>query len=243
MKCRTKMMHLAVLSVMATSTCSLPVSPEPLLGPAFPMEGGTGRNARCGPETQPVVRTSQAALPFTELGSIDPANQVKSPVTGQVLAEYQEWVYAKAGKTQQWRKLIPGRCPQWSSDGKKFFYFLDVGYDGCRAELWSADANGENRLRCSRSDYFIRESPVVSEDGRKLAYHYQTCMAAGGLHDIVVIDLVYLDGRAEAKVVLRTKERISSESLRWLGTRKLRAIVGGKRVEIDALQQGKKQLP
>jgi len=212
MKCRTKMSPLPLLSVMAISSCSLPVSPGPL----------------------------------------DLANQAKSPVTGQILGEYREWVYAETGKTEQWRKLIPGRCPQWSPDGKKFFYFLDVGYDGCRAELWSADANGESRFRCSRSDYFIRESPVVSEDGRKLAYHYNTCMASGDLHDIVVIDLdhrinigdsVPSGEQAEARVVLRTKERISSESLRWLGTKKLQAIVGGKRVDIDALRQGDKQIP
>jgi hypothetical protein len=177
--------------------------------------------------------------------AIKPRNKVTNLITGHVLAEYREWIYTKEKESTQWKKIIPGRCPQWFSDGKKFFYFLDVGYDGYRAELWSADANGEARLRLTRSDYWIRKSPVVSSDGRKLAYHYSTCRASGDFDDIVVIDLSKsdLDEKADAKVVLRTKEYTKFESLKWIEENKLQVIADGKTIGIDTSVGGKEQLP
>ena len=178
--------------------------------------------------------------------SVQVRNVVTNAATGEVLAEHKEWIYLRDKTTGEWKKLIPGKCPQWCSDGKKFFYFLDVGYDGSRAELWQADSRGEGRIRLTRSDYFVRESPVVSKDQGKLAYLYQTCMASGGFRDIVVIDLNGVKGSretAEAKVVLRTKEEVDARSLRWIGENQLEVIVGGNKKEIDSSGKGEKQLP
>ena len=169
-------------------------------------------------------------------------NVVTNPVNGEILAERSEWICVKDKTTGEWKNLIPGVCPQWHPDGKRFFYFLDVGYDGSRAELWQANADGEGRIRLSRSDYFVHEPPVVSEDGQRLAYHYPTCRASGGFRDIVVIDLKQGDA-ARAKVVLRTKEEVDSSSLRWTGEHQLKMVVNGKGTEIDTSGKGREQLP
>lgn len=107
----------------------------------------------------------------------------------------------------------------------------------------AADAEGESRLRLTRSDYFVDGSPLVSRDGRALAFHYHTCRASGDFQDIVVIELGSLDQAAEAKVVLRTRESIDTSSLRWTAEGKLEVAVNGKKVEIDPSQAGAKQLP
>ena len=61
----------------------------------------------------------------------------------------------------------------------------------------------------------------------------------------MVIDLSKsdLDEKADAKVVLRTKEYIKFESLKWMGENKLQVIADGKSVEIDTSAEGKEQLP
>ena len=98
-------------------------------------------------------------------------NQSTNVITGLQLGEKHEWIWIREPGGGGWRKLIPGRCPQWQLDGKRFFYFLDVGYDGNRAELWSADSDGEARWRLTQSDYFINDGPVVvSPDGHNLAF-------------------------------------------------------------------------
>ena len=172
-------------------------------------------------------------------------NMVANSVTGDILAEQNEWIYLKDKMTDKWKKLIPGVCPQWHPDGKRFFYFLDVGYDGPRAELWLSDANGEGRIRLTRSDYFVQESPVVSKDARKLAYHYWTCRASGDFRDIVVIELngKGFDDTVEARVVFRTKGSVHMGPLRWVGEKNLEVTVNGEKKEIDTSGNGERQLP
>jgi hypothetical protein len=111
--------------------------------------------------------------------------------------------------------------------------------------LWQANADGEARLRCSRSDYFVHDSPVVSTNGQKLAYYYWTCRASGDFRDIVVIDLkgVFSDQAVEAKVVFRTHRDINPKSIRWLGENMIEFIVQGRRIEIDTSGKGTEQLP
>jgi len=169
-------------------------------------------------------------------------NQVVNPVSGEVLAEHSEWIYISEKKTGQWKKLIPGRCPQWFTDGIGFFYFLDVGYDGDRAELWSANADGEERVRLSKSDYFITKSPVISKDGKKLAYHYSNCRASGEFEDIFVIELGSIHETAEAKVVFRAPEHTEIKLIKWIGENKLQAVVNTKTIEINTLIKSKNTL-
>lgn len=110
----------------------------------------------------------------------DFGNQSNNVITGAQLGEKLEWIWIRDPGASTWRKLIPGRCPQWQLDGTRFYYFLDVGYDGSRAELWSADADGKARVRLTQSDYFIdleRGGATVGEGGwRRCEYR---CDCAG----------------------------------------------------------------
>jgi WD40-like Beta Propeller Repeat len=148
---------------------------------------------------------------------------------GAQLGEKREWIWIRDPGASTWRKLIPGRCPQWQLDGKRFYYFLDVGYDGSRAELWSADADGEARVRLTQSDYFINDGPVaVSPDGDSLAFVYRTSRASGDFQDVVVVDfrpspLKPTDGR----VVLRTRSSVDAHTLIWKGVGRLSVKVDG----------------
>jgi hypothetical protein len=178
----------------------------------------------------------------------DPAefrNQSNNLISGAQLSEKQEWIWIRDSGASPWRKLIPGRCPQWQLDGKRFYYFLDVGYDGSRAELWSADAHGEARRRLTQSDYFINDGPVVvSPDGRRLAFVYHTSRASGDFEDVVVIDfrpspLKPTDGR----VVLRTRSSVDAHTLIWTGAERLSVRVDGGVVSIDATAPGLPQEP
>ena len=165
--------------------------------------------------------------------------------TGALLGEKREWIWIRRPDATTWQRLIPGRCPQWSLDGKRFYYFLDVGYDGSRAELWSADADGEARLRLTESDYFINDGPVlVSPDNRSLAFFYQTSRASGDFNDIVVIDfrsspIKPTDGR----VVFRTRSAVDPKSLTWSAAGRLSVVAGGVRRDIDATAAGVPQAP
>ena len=175
--------------------------------------------------------------------AIKPRNEAANPKTGQTLAEHRGWIYTREEENAEWKKLIPGKCPQWFSNGKRFVYFLDVGYDGA-AELWSADAAGEARLRLTRSDYWIDRTPVLSRDGKKLAYHYTTDGASGFFEEILVIDPIesQLDEKVDAKVVLRRKPSSRFESLKWVGKNRLQVIADGKTIGIDTSAEGEGQL-
>ena len=167
-------------------------------------------------------------------------NQSTNPVTRALLGEQKDWIWIRQPDAS-WHKLIPGRCPQWSLDGKRFYYFLDVGYDGSRAELWSADAAGEGRLRVTRSDYFITDGPVViSPDNRGLAFVYWASRAAGFVRDVVVIDFKSnpIDERSEGRVVFRTKAAVDPQSLTWSAADRLSVVVEGVRQDIDAAAAG-----
>lgn len=167
-------------------------------------------------------------------------NQVTNPASGDALAESKGWIYLYEKETESWTRLIPGRCPQWFPDGKRFYCFLDVGYDGWRAQLWSADTDGEARLRMSVHDYFIQRSPIVSQHGQKLAWHYSTCGASNFLQDIRVLDL---DGTGQEKVVLRYPQGTKIESIAWIGNNLLSVTVDGQVKEVDTRVIGKEPIP
>ena len=167
-------------------------------------------------------------------------NQVTNPVSSDALAESTGWIYLRKKGTAKWTRLIPGRCPQWFPDGKRFYYFLDVGYDGWRAQLWSADGDGEARLRMSVNDYFVQRSPVVSQDGRKLAWHYSTCRASNFVEDIRVLEL---DGPGQEKVVLRYPQGAKIESIAWVGKDSLSVMIDGQAKEVDTRGIGKEPIP
>jgi len=169
-------------------------------------------------------------------------NLVVNPLTNELLAERDEWIYRQDPQTHAWQRLIPGTCPQWFPDGRKFYYFLDVGYDGCRAELWSADHHGEARLRMSTSDYFIRRSPVVSQDAKSLAWHYSTCHASGPFQDILLLHLRSLDEPAEPKVIARYPELAKIGPIEWTEDGLLSVTVNGEVVELNPKAQGNKPI-
>jgi len=109
------------------------------------------------------------------------------PSGQNILFNSRNWIYSIDVNSGRIKKLIYGRYPQWVEGGERFIYFLGVGYDGNRCELWSADPNGEARLRLSEDDFFISTMPTVSPDGNMLAFHYSCCMAAGGFEEIRLI--------------------------------------------------------
>lgn len=172
-------------------------------------------------------------------------NQSNNVITGAQLGERFEWIWIRDPGASAWRKLIPGRCPQWHLDGKRFYYFLDVGYDGSRAELWSADADGEARVRLTQSDYFIGNGPVVvSPDGHSLAFVYHTSRASGDFQDVVVIDARLNPPKPTAgRVVLRTRSSVDARTLIWQGVGRLSVRVDGSVVSIDATAPGLPQQP
>ncbi len=170
-------------------------------------------------------------------------NRAINPLSGDALADSKGWVYKRSKETGSWAKVIPGRCPQWLPDGKRFYYFLDVGYDGCRSQLWSADRNGEARLRMSTSDYFARRSPAVSEDGRRLAWHYSTCHASGSWEDIKVVCLNSVDEQAEETVVLRCQPATKIEGITWGADNSLSVMMNGQLKEVETVGKGIKPLP
>ena len=173
-------------------------------------------------------------------------NRVENPANGDILAESKGWIYLHRKGSHSWTKLIPGRCPQWFAHGRRFYYFLDVGYDGPRAELWSADINGKAMLRESRCDYFIRRSPVVSECGKKLAWHYSTCHASGFFEDIKVIHLSSLSSEKnlsqEEKVVMRCPRGTNIGEIVWNGDYLLSAMIDGQERQIDTRGDGETPL-
>jgi len=97
------------------------------------------------------------------------------PSGPEILFSSRDWIYSIDVNSGRVKKLIPGCCPQWIEDGKRFIYFLRVGYDGNRSELWSADRNGEARLRLCDKDFFIltKPSPIVAPNGKMIAFHYE----------------------------------------------------------------------
>ena len=173
------------------------------------------------------------------------ANQSVNPVTGALLGESHEWIWARRPDESTWRKLIPGRCPQWFANGQGFYYFLDVGYDGSRAELWKANADGEDRVRLTQSDYFIANGPVVvSPDNRSLAFVYRTSRASGDFQDVVVIDFRPSPLKpTDSRVVFRTRQNVDSQSLTWTAPGQLSVVVAGVRTHVDATAKGRPQDP
>ena len=109
------------------------------------------------------------------------------PSGQEILFNSRDWIYSVDVNEGQIKKLIPGCCPQWIESGKRFIYFVDVGYDGNRCELWSANPNGEARLRLCKEDFLISTTPVVSPNGNMLAFHYSCCMTEGGFEEIRLI--------------------------------------------------------
>lgn len=94
------------------------------------------------------------------------------PSGQEILFSSRDWIYSVDVNEGQIKKLIPGCCPQWIESGKRFIYFVDVGYDGNRCELWSANPNGEARLRLCKEDFLISTTPVVSQNGNMIAFRY-----------------------------------------------------------------------
>ncbi len=128
------------------------------------------------------------------------------PSGQKILFSSRDWIYSVDVNNVRIRKLIQGRCPQWIEGGERFIYFLDVGYDGDRCELWSADRNGEARLRLSRKDFLVSTMPALSPDGTMLAFRRSSCMAGGGFEEIRLIvfesSLKIINAKASLRVVL-----------------------------------------
>jgi len=162
-----------------------------------------------------------------------PRDLVTNPKTSVTLGDLNGWIWISHQGTQSaWHKLIPGMFPQWAPDGKRFYYFLGVGFDGWRSELWSARPDGEDRLLASSASFWIVRTPIFSPDSTRLAYYYQTCMASGDFNDILVIDL-RLPNRP-AQVVYRSHSDIDPDSLQWKNPATLEVRINRAWTTVDA---------
>jgi hypothetical protein len=179
---------------------------------------------------------------LAETASLSPVNQTTSAATAEMLGDRSGWIWKKPQGNAGWHKLIPGCCAQWRLDGQGFYYFLNVGYDGTRSELWSADSNGEARLRITRSDYYVQRSPIVSPDGKYLVFQYSTCRASGNFQDVVVVDVRRLtDAPVDGRVIFRTKDPI--DALRWDSPTTVAFILNGVEQRAVIFSAGMPQIP
>jgi len=155
------------------------------------------------------------------------------PSGQEILFSSRDWIYSADINSGEIKKLIPGRCPQWIESGKRFIYFVDVGYDGNRCELWSANPNGEARLRLCKEDFFIyfKPFPAVSSNGDLIAFSYSCCMAAGGFEEIRLI--VNIDGRPSTRILLIAPFGTDLHVIGWLDNGHLAVVRNGHVLVLD----------
>ncbi len=155
----------------------------------------------------------------------------------EILFSSRDWIYSVDVNNVRIRKLIPGRCPQWIEAGKRFIYFLDVGYDGDRCELWSADRNGGARLRVCQKDFFIQAepSPAVSPNGSMIAFHYSHGMRARRFREIRLI-LFGVYGGPSTRIIHIAPNTSELHIIGWIDNSHL-AITRNGRVLLLDLEQ------
>jgi hypothetical protein len=172
-------------------------------------------------------------------------HEVTNPHRLATLGDLKGWIWIRVpGK--QWCKLIPGWFPQWTPDGQRFFYFLGVGYNGPQSELWSAGADGADRLRQSNAEFMTESTPIFSPDASRLAWYHQTDIASGSFEQIVVFDVRYYDRPPEVVYQVQEvdfKSQVDPASLRWKNAKTLEVRVNGAWVVIDATASIGKELP
>ena len=154
----------------------------------------------------------------------------------KILFDSRGWIYSVDTNDAQVKRLIPGWCPQWIEGGKRFIYFLRVGYDGYRSELWSADQDGGATLRLCRQDFFISATPVVSPDGNMLASRYSCCMAAGGFEEIRLIVFepsLKINAKASVRILFVTPFGTCLHIIGWLDNRYLALVRDGHVLVLD----------
>jgi len=201
------------LSLLSLILCSQhavaqPVSPRAFASPGLP---------------------TQANIPRT------PRDLVTNPHTLETLGYLDGWIWIKdQGKQSVWHKLIPGAFPQWTPDGKHFYYFLPLGFDGWRSQLWYARPDGADRVLASSANFWIVRTPIFSPDSMSLAYYYQTSMASGDLEEIVVIDFGQHPDWPGQVVYQTNSSVIDPDSLRWKNPATLEVRINGTWTSIDA---------
>jgi len=164
------------------------------------------------------------------------------------LAVYKNWVYIQNGKKGDYRKLVPGTCPQWiprhkGQTDRWFYLFLPVGVDG-KSELWIASTNG-NYLGKAADGYFqVNSTPVLSPDGKVIASVYVPwCKAQGDRTSISVIRLKPVgDGQQSTQEWIYRAVKVQIQDLRFedKDTVCFKVIRGGqvetKRISLKSLQ-------
>jgi len=161
------------------------------------------------------------------------------PSGQKILFNSRNWIYSIDVNSGRVKKLIPGRYPQWIEGGERFIYFLRVGYDGNRIELWSADPNGEARLRLCKEDFLISTTPVVSQNGNMIAFRYSCCMAEGGFEEIRLIIFkpsLNINTKPSVRILLVTPFGTFLHIIGWFDNTHL-AVVRDRQVLLLDLEQ------
>jgi len=161
------------------------------------------------------------------------------PSGKEILFNSRDWIYSVDVNEGQIKKLIPGCCLQWIEDGKRFIYFLKVGYDGNRCELWSADRNGEARWRLCDKDFFIltKPFPIVAPNGKMIAFHYERGSPSRRFYEI---RLLVLGDSLEAEPSVRILFVVSLPTflhiIGWLDNNHLVIVCDGQVLALDVHQ-------
>ena len=166
------------------------------------------------------------------------------------LAAYKDWVYIQKGKKQDYRKLVPGTCPQWlprhkGQTDRWFYLFLPVGFDG-KSELWIASTDGYYLGKAADGYFRVNSTPVLSPDGKTIVSVYRPLVtAAGNITRISVIRLKPVgNGHDSTQHWVYRADNVVIQHLRFEGndtvTFKAKSIRGDraetKRISLKSLQ-------
>jgi hypothetical protein len=153
---------------------------------------------------------------------------------GEKLATFHGWIYYKRSVADPYRKLLPGKCPQWyiplrEGEGNEWtnnFYVvldLDNGYEG-GDELWLASLQGHYLERIGHLPLRIDSVPVISSDGKHFAAIIRPLRVVDGdWYDVVCFERKAFASSGsepsmlgEENLIYETSKGII-RSLRWVG--------------------------
>jgi hypothetical protein len=118
------------------------------------------------------------------------------------LAAYKGWVYLQDGNEGDYRKIVPGNCPQWiprhkGQTDRWFYVFLPVGFDGL-SEIWTASTDGNYLGKAAEGMFQVNSTPVLSPDGKTLATVLRPLTTAQGDWSFVTVINMRLGDRVKS---------------------------------------------
>jgi TolB protein len=112
--------------------------------------------------------------------------------------------------------------PSWSPDGK-YIFFASVADPHSYSQIYRMDSDGSNRIKISGDQLFESRSPVVSPDGKRIAFYSRD----GG-----AIYLMNIDGTNIVKLAVGKSNPV------WSPDGKRIASKGGSSIYITTVENG-----